>query len=85
MSATRRTKLFLCALIALSQRYKKPGSHVDMAPKFCAVAPIICGSSVLNVFHVTFLAPKTLRWTLHCKPEGRRFDSRWCHWNVSLT
>jgi len=18
-------------------------------------------------------------------PEGRRFDSRWCHWNISLT
>ena len=22
---------------------------------------------------------------LRCKPEGRRFDSRWCHWNTSLT
>jgi len=22
---------------------------------------------------------------LHYKPEGRRFDSRWCHWNFSLT
>jgi len=22
---------------------------------------------------------------LHYKPEGRGFDSRWCHWNVSLT
>ena len=20
-----------------------------------------------------------------CKPEGRGFDSRWCHWNFSLT
>jgi hypothetical protein len=19
------------------------------------------------------------------KPEGRRFNSRWCHWNFSLT
>jgi len=19
------------------------------------------------------------------KPEGRKFDSRWCHWNFSLT
>ena len=22
---------------------------------------------------------------LHYKPEGSRFDSRWCHWNFSLT
>ena len=22
---------------------------------------------------------------LHCKSEGRRFDSKWCHWNFSLT
>ena len=22
---------------------------------------------------------------LCCKPEGRAFDSRWCHWNFSLT
>ena len=22
---------------------------------------------------------------LHYKPEGREFDSRWCHWNFSLT
>ena len=23
--------------------------------------------------------------TLHYKSEGRRLDSRWCHWNFSLT
>jgi hypothetical protein len=22
---------------------------------------------------------------LYCKPEGRGFDSRWCHWNFLLT
>jgi hypothetical protein len=22
---------------------------------------------------------------LRYKPEGRRFDSRWCHWNLSVT
>ena len=22
---------------------------------------------------------------LRCKPEGRGFDSRWCHWNFSLS
>ena len=23
--------------------------------------------------------------TLRYKPQGRGFDSRWCHWNFSLT
>jgi len=23
--------------------------------------------------------------TLRYKPEGRGFDSRWCHWNFSFT
>jgi len=23
--------------------------------------------------------------TLRYKPEGRGFDSRWCHWNFPLT
>jgi hypothetical protein len=23
--------------------------------------------------------------SLRYKPEGRGFDSRWCHWNFSLT
>jgi hypothetical protein len=22
---------------------------------------------------------------LRCKPEGRGFDARWCHWNFPLT
>ena len=22
---------------------------------------------------------------LRCKPAGRGFDSRWCHWNFSVT
>jgi len=22
---------------------------------------------------------------LRCKPEGRGFDSQWCHWSFSLT
>jgi hypothetical protein len=24
-------------------------------------------------------------WAIRYKPEGRGFDSRWCHWNFSLT
>jgi hypothetical protein len=25
------------------------------------------------------------QYSLRYKPEGRWFDSRWCHWNFSLT
>jgi hypothetical protein len=31
--------------------------------------------------HVVAQLVEALRY----KPEGRRFDSRWCHWNFSLT
>ena len=31
--------------------------------------------------HVAALLVEALRY----KPEGRGFDSRWCHWNFSLT
>ena len=32
--------------------------------KFCTVAPDICGSSLLTLFHVAFLAPRVLMWLL---------------------
>jgi hypothetical protein len=31
--------------------------------------------------HAVALLVEALRY----KPERRRFDSRWCHWNFSLT
>jgi hypothetical protein len=36
--------------------------------------PTITGHAVAQLFE----APRY-------KPEGRGFDSRWCHWNFSLT
>jgi len=30
-------------------------------------------------------APSLILEALHYKPEGHRFDSRWCHCNFSLT
>ena len=42
----------------------------------------------------SFLSPLSPTWghevaqlvkVLRYKPEGRGFDSRWCHWNFSLT
>ena len=37
----------------------------------------------LHIF--TLRANKQLVEALRYKREGRRFDSRWCHWNFSLT
>jgi hypothetical protein len=34
-----------------------------------------------NWGHVVAQLVEALRY----KPEGHRFDSRWCHWNFSLT
>ena len=34
---------------------------------------------------VTVQAGGGLVEALRYKPEGRKFDSRWCHWNFSLT
>jgi hypothetical protein len=36
---------------------------------------------LLYVGHAVVQLVEALRY----KPEGRGFDSRWCHWNISLT
>jgi hypothetical protein len=38
------------------------------------VATIITGTAVAQLVEA-----------LRYKPKGRGFDSRWCHWNFSLT
>ena len=38
-----------------------PGRQVARSTKFCTAAPNMCGSSVWNLLHVTFLAPRILR------------------------
>ena len=35
---------------------------------------VLCGHAVAQLVEA-----------LHYKPEGRGYDSRWCHWNFSLT
>ena len=46
-------------------RCTNPRRQVVEATKVCTTAPNICGSSEWNLFHVTFLKPWILRWTLH--------------------
>ena len=57
---------------ALVQVYINPGHHVAPATKLCVVTPNMCGSSVCNVLHVTFLVPESLKWLQHfwkmCRP-----------------
>jgi hypothetical protein len=38
-----------------------------------------------RIFITIFTRVAQLVEALHYKPEGRSFDSRWCHWNFSLT
>jgi len=40
-----------------------------------------CGEFVLFGGYTVAQLVEALRY----KPEGRGFDSRWCHWNFSLT
>jgi len=35
--------------------------------------------------HYLFIGVAQLVEALRYKPEGRGFDSRWCHWNFLLT
>jgi hypothetical protein len=67
-----------------------PGSQVKLVTKFCKVAPNSCGSSLWGFSVSTFWFIEghmvaQLVESLRYKPEGSRFDSRWCHWNFSLT
>jgi len=39
----------------------------------------------LTVVNLTEHAVAQLAEALRYKPEGRGFNSRWCHWNISLT
>jgi len=47
------------------------------------------GDGWAEVFYISNLcvrhAVAQLVEALRYKPEGRGFDSRWCHWNFSLT
>ena len=38
-----------------------------------------------TVYELMWQAMGQLFQALGYKPEGREFDSRWCHWNFSLT
>jgi len=46
---------------ASSQACANPGLQVARASKFCTVTPNICGPSVWNLRHVTFLATRILK------------------------
>jgi 2-keto-3-deoxy-L-rhamnonate aldolase RhmA len=59
----------------LDQDATNSGRHIVMAH-----------GSVVVVPHITWEhAVAQLVEALRYKPEGRGFDSRWCHWSFSLT
>ena len=54
---------------------------VEEDKQFAVIKTQITRSIVAHLFIFTFHIKKLLRY----KPEGRGFDSRWCHWNFSST
>ena len=63
----------------LKAQCTSPWRHVGQATKFSTVAPNIFGSSEWKLFHVTILAPTTVRCLLHfwkvCAPLVGRDSS----------
>jgi hypothetical protein len=64
---------------------KNPRLQFTRAIKFCTEAPDIFGSSVTNLFHISHLAPRILRWLLHfwniCAPLLKptwQSRTQWC-------
>ena len=51
----------LCKNVKVRQGYTNPWCQVALAPKFCTMAPNICGSSLWNFVRVTRLTPWTLK------------------------
>ena len=49
----------------LNQGCTNPNHQVVRMNKFCAVPPNVCGSSLWDLYHVTILASRILRWLLH--------------------
>jgi len=57
-------------------------SHIYLHTSFIIPSFVFRKSRrALDTGHAVVLLVEALCY----KPEGRRFDSRWCHWNFSLT
>jgi len=54
-----------------------------VAPMFCSVQ-IVIYIYIVNKRDSLYAAAQLVE-ALRYKPEGRGFDSRWCHWNFVLT
>jgi hypothetical protein len=52
--------------------------------KLTGSSSLILIVTFINIHSVTLLVAQLVE-ALCYKPEGRGFDSRWCHWNFSLT
>ena len=50
-------------LHSVVQECINPRRQIAVETNSCTVAPNICGSSLWSLLHVTFLAPRILRWS----------------------
>jgi hypothetical protein len=78
-------------LDSISSELYSQESFRDICPSvFCSVGlgcrnPSARWSERLNCFGVTCYFGVIYMGLIHYKPAGPRFDSRWFHWNFSLT
>ena len=58
-------------------------THARTSP-FWHVKPLRGNTAILEYIRSQTVIMEQLVVALRYKPEGRGFDSRWCHWNFSL-
>ena len=51
----------------------------------CYLVPLIGNEIVMVSLNTSGARGSLVVMALHYKPAGRGFDSRWCHWNFSVT
>jgi len=71
------TRFSLCGASKALQKKEVCLSHSGIKKKILAL--------LLKPLVIMGYAVAQLVEALRYKPEGRGFDSRWCHWNISLT
>ena len=76
---------YVLFIIPCCAEYNTHSTHVKAQLIFKLTRAVFDGRSlvylVVSVGHAVAQLVEALRY----KPEGRGFDSRWCHWNFSLT
>ena len=73
----------LCTWLNCAEAFQHMPLHISVTVTECSQ----CGYNTVHYVHEGGgrTAVAQLVEALRYKSEGRGFDSRWCHWNFSLT